>query len=160
VQITDVAPVVADDTGGLGAPRGEIRWPASEDLVGWAEVYRELGYVIIPVIGKKPPRKLRWSQPISPAAVDRYLSDERTTGLAVVLGPRSGGLLARDFDDMAAYLAWSDIEPELAADLPTSRTSRGAHVFFKGVSGVRRFSDGVIDDNYFSRPATIRIPGP
>jgi hypothetical protein len=55
-------------------------------------------------------------------------------GIAVVLGSvsvrmRSSALAVRDFDTMDAYRAWATANRELAASLPTARTSRGVHVF-------------------------------
>lgn len=50
-------------------------------------------------------------------------------GLAVVTGAPSGGLVVADFDDAAAYGSWRSRNPSLAAELPTSRTGRGYHVF-------------------------------
>ena len=71
--------------------------------------------------------------------------DSKTTGLAVVLGSRSGGLYARDFDEFTSYTRWAEKYPELAQELPTSQTPRpGRHVFARslGTCNTRRFVDG------------------
>lgn len=57
-------------------------------------------------------------------------------GLAVVLGTisvrmKSSALAVRDFDTMDAYREWADAHPELAATLPTAKTSRGTHVYVR-----------------------------
>ena len=55
----------------------------------------------------------------------------------------SGDLGCRDFDDLAMYHTWAEKFPELAATLPTVKTSRGFHVYFRWVgSKTQRFEDG------------------
>lgn len=67
-------------------------------------------------------------------------------GLAVVLGPPSGGLTCRDFDDAGSYDEWRKVHRQLAIDLPTVQTGRGKHVLFRMASGssetVRKYCDG------------------
>lgn len=53
------------------------------------------------------------------------------TGLALICGPVSGGVVVRDFDDMPAYERWATEHPDLAATLPTVQTARGCHIYFK-----------------------------
>jgi hypothetical protein len=119
------------------------------DLRAAAELARTLGWEIVPVIGKKP--RVMWRQPPAHYKVDKLLDDPETTGLAVVLGQRSGGLVARDFDQRDAYEQWKLDQPELARTLPTSRTGRpegGYHVYatMHGAPLVRR-SDGELRGN-------------
>jgi hypothetical protein len=52
-------------------------------------------------------------------------------GMAVVFGKVSGGLASIDFDRADAYQDWAADHPELAAELPTVKTSRGYHVYFR-----------------------------
>ncbi|NLE37138.1 MAG: bifunctional DNA primase/polymerase [Pirellulaceae bacterium] len=99
------------------------------------EYYRR-GWAIIPIAKgtKKPPKGWPWKpyqtrKPTEDELRDWfYLRDDLC--LAVILGPVSGGLVCRDFDDMAAYEAWAARFPSLAATLPTVETARGRHVYF------------------------------
>jgi hypothetical protein len=50
-------------------------------------------------------------------------------GIGVIFGEISGGLVSRDFDELAAYEAWAASHPDMAATLPTVETSRGRHVY-------------------------------
>lgn len=60
-------------------------------------------------------------------------------GVAVLLGSASGGLVCRDFDDHVAYEHWAMGNGELARTLPTVRTSRGFHVYFRAdLDDIRR----------------------
>lgn len=83
--------------------------------------------------------------------------------LGVVLGPVSDNLYARDFDVEESYLAWSAANPDLAKRLPTSRTSRGRHVFFRHLTrlGTRKFADGELrgDGGYVVVPPSIHGSG-
>ena len=95
-----------------------------------AEQYAALGWRLVPVIGKKP--RTRWKTPPAWTQVLAYLDDPGTTGLAVVLGSRSGDLAARDFDDADAFERWKQGHPDLAEILPIVRTGRpdgGYHVY-------------------------------
>lgn len=51
--------------------------------------------------------------------------------LGLIMGPVSGGLAIRDFDDLAAYKTWAAQFPEFSKTLPTVRTGRGRHVYFR-----------------------------
>ncbi len=55
-------------------------------------------------------------------------------GIAVILGRASGGLACRDFDDLPSYERWAEAHPDLAAALPTAKTRRGRHVYFRAKS--------------------------
>src|SRR5262249_26529099 len=60
----------------------------------------------------------------------RALKWKKATGVALLLGQSSRGVRVRDFDRVDAYQAWAQEHPDLASQLPTSRTVRGYHVFF------------------------------
>ncbi len=64
------------------------------------------------------------------------------TGLAVILGGVSGGLVCRDYDDMAGYELWARDHPELASVLPTVQTQRGRHIYFRGPGKFYELNDG------------------
>lgn len=67
-------------------------------------------------------------------------------GVGVICGPISGGLCVRDFDDLNAYMSWARAHPDWARRLPTVRTYRGAHVYFRmpreRAPVYKRFADG------------------
>jgi hypothetical protein len=50
-------------------------------------------------------------------------------GVGVITGGVAGALAIRDFDDVAAYQRWEELNPTLAKSLPTVRTARGYHVW-------------------------------
>lgn len=69
-------------------------------------------------------------------------------GIAVITGKPSGGLCVRDFDQVDAYRRWAAANPELARSLPTSRTGRGFHVWFRSECSIfRRLPDGELIGN-------------
>lgn len=99
-----------------------------------AALYLHRGWSVIPVkAGTKEPATGRWKQYqerlLTAAEFERMFADP-ARGVAIILGPVSGGLACRDFDDAAAYRAWAARHPDLAHDLPTVATRRGAHVYF------------------------------
>ena len=83
------------------------------------------------------------------ATVRNWFSGSTDKGLAVVLGPVSDGLICRDFDQMDAFESWAASNPEAAAVLPQSETSRGRHVFCRvkplAVQGVSQTGSSIID---------------
>ncbi len=108
-----------------------------------AQRYADLGWRVIPVAGKRP--LVAWKQLTPPDELEPLWDDPRTTGIAVILGQPSGGLVVRDFDDVDRYLGWRREKPELAAQLPTALTPRpGRHVFARceGSRRTRCFLDG------------------
>jgi hypothetical protein len=56
----------------------------------------------------------------------------------------SGRLRVRDFDQADAYDRWAAAHTEMAAAVPTARTSRGYHVYFRAdlPDRVTKFADG------------------
>lgn len=101
----------------------------------YALAYAEMGWCVIPIKpGTKKPPLRSWeayqSRRPSAATLQKWFAKEN--GMAVVAGPVSGGLVCRDFDDMAAYDLWAAAHPEFAKALPTVATSRGRHVYCVG----------------------------
>jgi hypothetical protein len=86
------------------------------------------------------------------------------TGLAVILGRISGGLWARDFDDMRGYEAWAAAYPEIAGQIPTVRTKRGVQVFAYHAPAVKfiDFGNGELrgEGHYSLLPPSRHPDGP
>jgi len=108
----------------------------------------DLGVSVIPIRpASKVPALRSWSR-FQQARADRETLErwfERPeTGLAVICGNVSDGLVVRDFDQQDAYDRWAREFRGLADSLPTVRTARGCHVYarVRGSSRTRRFPDG------------------
>jgi hypothetical protein len=78
------------------------------------------------------------SDPWPLSKVLETLDNPSATGLAVVLGDRSGGLAAREFKSRRAYQKWASDKPELASTLPTIVTSASAFVLCRMLDGAER----------------------
>jgi hypothetical protein len=106
----------------------------------------EFGWVVIPVTGKTPKGKWKCYQDSAPTTKQRagMFTVKGLTGLAVVTGAISNDLRVRDFDRVDAYERWSVLQRELAAALPTVRTRRGYHVYFRAKlqDHVENYDDG------------------
>jgi hypothetical protein len=59
------------------------------------------------------------------------LTSKSAPGMAVICGAVSGNLVCLDFDDLSAYDQWAALNPEAAKELPTAKSARGMHVFFR-----------------------------
>ena len=84
------------------------------------------------------------------------------SGLAIVLGEISGGLVCRDFDESASYQRWATEFPDLAKTLPTVATPRGRHVYFRaGILRSQQFPDGEYraTGNYVLLPPCLHPSG-
>jgi Bifunctional DNA primase/polymerase, N-terminal len=115
--------------------------------VNQASDYAALGLSVIPVAGKVAAIKWEpWQRSIMPSAeIQRCFSSPVVSGIAVVLGPVSGELACRDFDVPESYQAWRTYFPAEAERLPTAKTPRGHHVYFRHAGvGTRHFGDGEI----------------
>ena len=118
-------------------------------ILDWAKRYYDRGWCIIPAKlenGKKR-AAVRWKryQQHRPSVQTLlgWFSNGRHEALAVVLGAVSGYLACRDFDDPKAYRQWAEKYPDLATELPTTKTGRGCHVYFNGkVEKTSKFQDG------------------
>jgi len=97
----------------------------------------DFGIASITLRGKRPTLKWGWiTCPLPDADLQWMLrSTRRPTGIAALCGQRSGGLLVRDWDSDAAYHAWAERHPALAAELATVKTRRGYHAYCRGPHG-------------------------
>lgn len=102
-------------------------------VIDAAEDYARRGWSVVPLKEKKLPA-VRWqgfqTRTTSPQDVRAWFTRIRSAvGVGIVLGPVSGHLWVRDFDDEGVYERWQAAQPDWAARLPTVRTARGYHVY-------------------------------
>jgi hypothetical protein len=94
------------------------------------------GWAVVPVSGKSA-NCCQWQrfQHVRPNRRQRIglftQKNKNITGLAVITGNVSDGLRVRDYDDEGAYTRWANAYPDWAKQLPTVRTHRGYHVYFR-----------------------------
>ncbi len=109
------------------------RLQVGDDVLGEALRLQRRGISVIPIGGEKKPALRTWKPFQSVAADERQVRDwfdrRDDLGLAIVLGPVSGNLIARDFDLEAAWMRWASQYPNLERMLPYAETRRGRHVY-------------------------------
>jgi hypothetical protein len=115
-------------------------------LADHAMEYSDRGWSIVPIgADKVAVGKWRAAQTARPSAAElvRRVSRPGVTGLAAMGGAVSGGLALRDFDRAESYRTWAENHAKLAIGLPTVRTHRGFHVYFRAAEeGYAEFDDG------------------
>jgi hypothetical protein len=116
-----------------------------------ADWLAKLGICVIPIGSRTKTPFVKWEQFQTRLPTEqerwRWWGGDRGQGVAIVLGEVSGNLASRDFDVAEAYDRWRESHPELAATLPTVRTRRGFHVYFRvseafSALTVRKLGDG------------------
>lgn len=138
-------------------------------MIDWALEYHRRGWSLIPIKPgeKKTPKGFKWKPFQTSRANEENLREwfdaRDDLNLAVVSGEVSGGLVCRDFDKLEAYEQWAAAHPELAKTLPTVRTARGWHVYFRTALGLliyRSFDDGEYrgDSGHYSVVPPSRHP--
>jgi hypothetical protein len=105
------------------------------------------GWSLLPVKPGTKEAALKWKKyqkrrPTQAELLDWFGKQGIAGAIAVILGKASGGLACRDFDDEEAYLRWCRQRPNLAAALPTVKTHRGFHVYFRGPEDYVELEDG------------------
>ena len=124
-----------------------MRQARKNPLLSAAKHYiKDFNWSVVPMFGKQPATKwTRW-QDLKPTTrqVSGMFSISGITGLGLIPGKISGNIRVRDFDNPGAYKFWSELYPELASSLPTVRTARGFHVYFRAdiEDKVTVFEDG------------------
>jgi hypothetical protein len=107
----------------------------------------ELGWCIIP-IGKEKKPVVGWGmyKTFKPRPEEHkdWFRHKGVTGIAVLNGSISGGLVCRDFDQEASYQDWAARHPKAAGNYLTVRTRRGYHVYFRcpEISRTYKLDDG------------------
>jgi hypothetical protein len=115
-----------------------------ERVVEAAVQYATRGWSVLPMRANKKPAVVTWRErqriAVKPEEVAGWFDRvSGVTGVGIVLGAVSGGLAVRDFDEADGYVKWSKAYPNLAESLPTAKTARGLHVYFRsaGVSTIK-----------------------
>ena len=123
------------------------------NLHSMAMAYRRRGFSVIPVDAKKKShRGLEWTEfqtEIAPeSTVREWFQDPTVKAIGIITGAVSGDLFVRDYDILSRYDEWAAAHPDLAHELPTAKTPRGAHVYgsFK-VDGILTGEDGELRGN-------------
>ncbi len=132
-------------------PRGITPRPTAGpgSFLGHALAFFRRGWSIIPIRhktakGKEPACNWKPYQRRAPsqATLRRLFAEPNLDGLGVICGDVSD-LVIRDFDDAASYEQWAAAHTELATALPTVKTARGFHVYFRcGFRGIKHEADG------------------
>lgn len=128
--------------------------------------YAGRGWSVIPLIGKKPALRTwkRWQRTqAGKVQLKRWFARPEVTGIAVICGAVSGGLVVRDFDDLQAYESWAQAHPKLAGTVPTVQTPRGRHLYFRSAvpAPTTRLDDGDLQAEraYVAAPPSLHPSG-
>lgn len=141
--------------------------PDRADLSREALPYANRGWSIIPirhrsVRGKEPAckRLKRWqAERAGEEQPKKWFRRDDLDGLAVICGEISGGLTCRDFYTKSAYEDWCKKPPELAATLPTVRTARGFHVYFRSsFRKIKNLGNGELRGSRLLSSTAVRTP--
>jgi hypothetical protein len=113
-----------------------------------ALAYYKRGWSIIPIsFGGKPARAFKWKPYQSKRATEAELCELFGTGkyksLAVVCGAISGNLAVLDLDCEERCQWWRTENADIAEGLPTAKTRRGLHVYFRAEPFRKRNGDKV-----------------
>lgn len=120
----------------------------SPAVIAAAVEFARRGWSVLPLKGDKRPAIATWKAlqelATTPEDVAAWFGRVKgVEGVGIVLGRVSGGLAVRDFDDAGAYSRWASAHPQLASTLPSVKTARGVHVYFRA-DGVAtcKYADG------------------
>ena len=108
--------------------------------------YHDIGLCVIPLYTKSKVSAVKWKQ-YQDKRPDRETVEtwfkEGIRKIGVIAGDVSNGLTCRDFDTRREYNNWKMSHPDLADTLPTVRTSKGYHVYFRSSAvGVKHIQNG------------------
>lgn len=128
------------------------------------------GFNVLPIrhrpeTGGKQPAVRNWKQyqeqRQTEAGVRKLFDQEGLHGVAIILGPVSGGIGCIDFDRREDYEAWARVNPIEAAAMPTVLTARGAHVYFRTKAKFSRFDGGEMRTaaSYVLAPPSVHPTG-
>lgn len=107
-------------------------------LLEWALEYDRIGINVVKAYykGKFPPKGGEWekyeTERVTVEKLQEWFGpDAAYSNISAVTGPISGGFTAVDFDSEKAYRWWAERNQDLAAELSTSTSGRGYHIFFR-----------------------------
>ena len=144
----------------------ETRLQVDHDTLAEALRLQRIGISVIPIGREKKPALPEWTPFKTTAADEHQVRDwfdrRDDLGLAIILGPVSGNLVARDFDRFEAWERWATEYPKLEQMLPAVETSRGRHVYARivGCPFMKR-KDGELRANkhYVVAPPSVHRSG-
>lgn len=126
-----------------------------------------LGWCVIPIPRGRKTAQIKWKrfQTERPEReqVRKWFGNGHPQNMAVVLGRVSGGLCCRDFDVAESYTAWAKAHPKLADRLPTVKTAKGYHVYFRADQDrIKHLGDGELrgGGGYCMLPPSVHPDGP
>ena len=134
-----------------------------------ARGYHKQGWNVIPIAFKQktPLRGFSWkpfqTQEVTEENLQEWFGNDRYRNMAVMVGDVSGGLTILDFDKMELYEQWKSKHNGLAETLPTVKTSRGMHVYFRSEEGktiAYNKIDLLVSRKYVLLPPSIHPDGP
>jgi hypothetical protein len=143
------------------------------DLCAHALAAHARGWSVFPVYSVDPndPRKTK-SPAVAWKPLQRTIASRRTLigwfsrphvdSIGVICGKVSGGLVVRDFDDTESYERWATENKDIAEMLPTVRTCRGYHVYFRaGLLKSHKCGDGEYraEGNFVAMPPSKHASG-
>lgn len=116
-----------------------------DELLDAARKFRARGFTPIPLRGKVAACEWSKFQTRRPSGAD--LGDmfrlRGVTGVGLITGAASGGLVVCDFDSQARYRDWARSHPSESGAFPTVKTRRGRHVYCRSAwSGFCNFGEG------------------
>ncbi|UCC98976.1 MAG: bifunctional DNA primase/polymerase [Phycisphaerales bacterium] len=107
----------------------------NKTILDFALEYFHGGWCVIPIgFQKIPPRGFQLQKYFTMNSTESQVNQwfaNKYKKLAVITGRVSGGLTILEFDSMEGYEWWKKGHQELAETLPTVKTSRGMHVYFR-----------------------------
>jgi hypothetical protein len=92
--------------------------------------YLKKGWSVVPVPHRQKFPDIDWKKYQTQRATEEEALGWNE-GLAVICGAISGNLVCLDFDEETAYEEWAELNPIAAVELPTAKSARGTHVFFR-----------------------------
>lgn len=106
----------------------------------------------------KHPRESGWQNDasIDPRVIGAWWRKWPDANIGILMGTSSGGLTVADFDIADAYHNWVAKHPDLAQSLPTVRTGRGFHVYFRWD---RRTTTTLIDSETGEKIGELKASG-
>jgi len=127
--------------------------------------YHGRGWNVIPIsAGTKRPALESWKEWQEQWQTEKEIAEwfsDGTCGVGIICGEISGGLTVLDFDNADLYEAWAAENPSLADTLPTVRTGRGYHVYFRSnlTKSIKRDGFDLKATGYVVAPPSVHPSG-